>query len=499
MSAASVSLIVMLSLVAAGTGVGFLAGRRRVMDLEQWVVGGRRLGAVLVFLLMAGEAFTTFSFLGASGWAYSRGGPTLYILAYLPLAEIVGFFFLPQIWELGKRTGMQTQSDFFAWRYGNRYLAGLVCLVGIGSFIPYIQLQITGLGIIASITSFGGIGRDAAMTLAVGLLVAFVCANGIRAIAWVSVVKDGLMLMAALAIGIGIPLIHFGGVGPMFATLARLHPGHLTMPGGTQDLGHAWYVSTVLLSALGGFMWPHLFGSAFTAKSADALRRNFMVLPLYNLVLVLIFIAGFAALLVVPGLPDGDLALLTVVRQTFPPWFLGLVGGAGALTAMVPAAVFTLTAATLFAKNLVRPLLAPGMSDAAVGRLARAMVIVIGGVSLYLALFSSTTLVGLLLIGYAGVAQFFPGVLFGLYWRRITARSVLAGIVAGIIAASFLMLTGRNPYLGIDAGFLGLCVNFAVVLLLTVLEAALGWRGRASPAVEAELFGAAPDSRRVPR
>ena len=45
----------------------------------------------------------------------------------------------------------------------------------------------------------------------------------------------------------------------------------------------------------------------------------------------------------------------------------------------------------------------------------RAMVIVLGLISLCLAIFSSTTLVSLLLPGYAGVTQFFPGVVLGLY------------------------------------------------------------------------------------
>ena len=71
--------------------------------------------------------------------------------------------------------------------------------------------------------------------------------------------------------------------------------------------------------------------------------------------------------MVVPGLPDGDLALLTVVRGSFPPWLLGVVGGAGALTAMVPASILILTAATLFAKNLWRPIFAPAMTDAITG------------------------------------------------------------------------------------------------------------------------------------
>jgi solute:Na+ symporter, SSS family len=79
MSPSAVSLAVILAIVALGVSIGFLAGVRRKMNLEQWTVGGRSFGAALMFLLMAGEIYTTFSFLGASGWAYSRGGPTLYI------------------------------------------------------------------------------------------------------------------------------------------------------------------------------------------------------------------------------------------------------------------------------------------------------------------------------------------------------------------------------------------------------------------------------------
>lgn len=474
MSAAVVSLTTILTIVAIGAALGFLAGVHRKMDLEQWTVGGRGFGVVLIFLLMAGEVYTTFAFLGASGWAYSRGGPTLYVLAYLTLAYVVSFYILPQIWELGRKHGLQTHSDFFSMRYGNKYLAGFACVVGIASFIPYLQLQLTGVGIIVSIASFDGIGRTPAMAISVVLLVAFVFASGVRAVAWVSVVKDALMVFAALSIGIGIPLIHFGGIGPMFAALAHSRPAHLTMPGATANLGHAWYISTVLLTSLGFYMWPHAFGAAFTAKSADTLRRNAVVMPLYTLTLAFIFFAGFAAVLVVPGLANGDLALLTVVRKSFPPWFLGVIGGAGALTAMVPAAIFILTAATLFAKNLYRPLFAPAMTDDQVAKLARATVIVLGLISLCLAIFSSTTLVSLLLTGYAGVTQFFPGVVLGLYWKRVTMPAVFAGMIAGVATAVFLMLSHRDPFFGMSAGFLALCLNFVIAVFLSLLTPALG-------------------------
>jgi SSS family solute:Na+ symporter len=469
MNGSAIALPVIFAIVVLGSVIGFCAGARRKMDLEQWTVAGRGFGLLLIWLLMAGEVYTTFAFLGASGWAYSRGGPSLYILGYMTLAYVVSFYLLPPIWEVGRKYSLQTQPDFFYRRYSSGSLAAFVSVVGIVFIVPYLQLQVTGLGIIVEVASFGGIGRTPAMVLSVALLAAFVLASGIRAVAWVSVLKDILMLVAALAIGIAVPYHYFGGIGPLFAAVAHARPAHLTMPGATPNLGHSWYISTVLLTSLGFYMWPHMFGATFTARSGDTLRRNAVIMPLYTTALVFIFFVGFAAILVSPGLPNGDVSLLVTVRKTFPAWFLGVVGGAGALTAMVPAAILVLTAATLFAKNLYRPLFAPEMTDARVARLARITVVALSLISLYFAIYSSTTLVSLLLLGYAGVTQFFPGVVLGLYWRRVTTAGVFAGMVLGVASLAFLVLSKRDPLLGFNAGFLAFCVNFAATLLVSLL------------------------------
>jgi len=467
------ALAIIFAIVVFGSALGLSAGARHKMSLEQWTVAGRGFGVLLMWLLMAGEVYTTFAFLGASGWAYSRGGPTLYILAYLTLAYVVSFFILPPIWELGRKHHLQTGADFFSARYGSRTLAVVVSVIGLVFIVPYLQLQLTGLGIIVEIASFDGIGRAPAMAIAAALVAAFVFTGGVRAVAWVSVLKDILMLSAALAIGIGVPRVWFGGIGPMFAALARARPAHLVMPGATQNLGHAWYISTVLLTSLGFYMWPHAFGAAFTARSGETLRRNAVLMPLYTVTLVFILFAGFAAVLVIPGISNGDLALLTVVRKTFPPWFLGVVGGAGALTAMVPAAILLLTASAIFAKNIFRPLFAPDMADDRVALLARVVVVVLGLVSLYLAIYSSMT------AGFAAAARLrrrdaiLPRRRLRLIWRRANAAAVLAGMLAGIAAVAVLALTNRDPYHGLNAGFLALCLNFAVTVVLSWLREAI--------------------------
>jgi solute:Na+ symporter, SSS family len=468
MSPSAIALSIIFGIVAIGSGIGFYAGARYKMDLEQWTVAGRGFGLLFVWLLMAGEIYTTFAFLGASGWAYSQGGPTLYILAYLTLAYVVSFYILPPVWEFARRHALQTEADFFQSRYGNKYLAGLVALVGVVFMIPYLQLQLTGLGIIVEAASFGAVGRTPAMLISFTLVAAFVFASGVRAVAWVSVLKDFLLLSAAVIVGIAVPRIYFGGVGAMFTALEHARPAHLTMPGATANHGHAWFITTVLLTSFGFYMWPQALGSTFTAKSSDTLRRNAVIMPLYGITLPLIFIVGFTALLVLPPLKNGDLALLTIVRKTFPVWFLGLIGGAGALTAMVPAAIQILAAAALFAKNLYRPVFAPQMSDHQVTRLARVMVLVITGIALYFAIYSSSTLVGLLLLGYAGVTQFFPGIVLGLFSRRVTTGGVFAGLVAGVVIVAALMLSKHDPVFGLNAGFVALCCNFLIVGLLSL-------------------------------
>src|SRR5271170_4325517 len=217
MSPSAVALAVIFTIVLLGSGIGFYAGTRHKMNLEQWTVGSRGFGTLLMWLLMAGELYTAFSFLGVSGWVYSRGGPALYILAYLSLAYVISFFVLPPVWELGREHGLQTISDFFLMQYRSKYLAAFVSVVGVAFIIPYIQLQLTGLGIIVKVASFDGIGRTRAMVIAVALLAGFVFVSGIRAVAWVSVLKDFLMLLAVVSIGIWIPHVYFGGIAPMFA------------------------------------------------------------------------------------------------------------------------------------------------------------------------------------------------------------------------------------------------------------------------------------------
>lgn len=455
----SAALLVILATIIVAAAVGVYAGSRVKMNLENWTVAGRRFGVIIMWLLMAGEIYTTFTFLGASGWAYSRGAPTFYILIYGTLAYTVSFFILPAIWNIGKQKGLHTQPDFFVFRYESRTLGIIVAAIGVLSILPYLQLQLTGLGLIVEVASEGAIGSNEAILLSFILTCLFVYTSGLRGTAWVSVIKDLMMILAVVVVGIGVPHIYFGGFGQMFRQLMEKHPAHLVFPGATANMDTLWVMSTVLLTGLGFYMWPHVFASAFSAKSAATIKRNAVIMPFYQIPILLVIMVGFTALLVIPGLKNGDMAFLELVRQTYPSWFLGFVGAAGAVTAMVPSSVLVLFAATLLAKNIYKEGFAPRATEEAVLRLSRLLVLVIMVVALLLAFYFPQALVNLLLIGYDGVSQFFPGVVLGLFWKGVKRRGVFLGLVGGFTLAAALVFSGQDPFLGMNAGFVALLVN----------------------------------------
>jgi SSS family solute:Na+ symporter len=464
------ALFIIFGTIVFSACVGVFAGRRVKMNLENWTVGGRRFGTLIIWLLMAGEIYTTFTFLGASGWAYSRGAPTYYVIIYGALAYTLSFFILPELWKIGKRYGLHTQPDFFIEIYGSRFLGVLVALVGIVSIIPYLQLQLTGLGLIVEVSSNQAIQSKLAIFVSFILTCAFVYTSGIRGSAWVSVIKDVMMIAAVAIVGIGVPHIYFGGFGKMFQALIAQKPGHLVFPGAAPSMDTLWVMSTLLLTGMGFYMWPHVFGSAFSAKSDKIIKRNAIIMPFYQIPVLLVLMVGFTAFLVLPGLKNGDLAFLELVKKTYPSWLLGFVGAAGAVTAMVPASILVLFGSTLLSKNVYQAGFNPKASEETVMRLSRVMVLVITTAALVFALLLPGALVNLLLIGYNGVSQFFPGVVLGLFWKRVSSTGVICGLLTGLALVVFLVFSRHDPLWGMNAGFVALAANGAVTLIVSLLS-----------------------------
>ena len=462
-----------LALVVAGTVCfALISVRRFAASPQEYIVGGRGFGAVFLWVLLGGEIYTSFTFLGAAGWTYSFGAPAFYIMAYGACGYLFYYFLLPWIWRMGKEHGLLTLPDLIYARYGSRALATLVALVAVLAAVPYLTLQLSALQIFLSVAGGGAIDPVAGAVVAFLVIIAFVFVTGLRGTAWASIVKDALVIGALLFVGIAIPMRFFGSPAGLFDHLLRAHPEKLVLGGLTDPKGLLWYLSTVLLTGLGFFCGIHSIPAVFSAKDEDVLRRNAMFLPIYQVALLLVFFAGFSALLIVPGLhgPAADRSFLAVVSRYYPAWVLGVVTGAGALCALVPSTALLLASASVVTKNIATDLFGAARTERAQLRLVRVMVVAIGILALVAWLSFRTTLVDLLLLTYNGMSQFMPAIALGCYWPRVTTAGVASGIVVGLVVALGLAATGTAP-LGLNAGFVGLALNALVAVAVSLLTA----------------------------
>jgi solute:Na+ symporter, SSS family len=462
--------LAIVGFVVFGTIAFALIGVRRVkMDPQQYIVGGRSFGTIFLWVLLAGEIYTTFTFLGIAGLSYSQGAPAFYIVTFGTCAYIIAYFLTPAIWRVGKEHNLLTGPDFFETRYNSRALGVGVAVVQFLMIVPYVSLQLSGLQIILHIAGYGAYNATASVCIGFIVLTLFVFSAGLRGTAWASIVKDVFVLGAVIFAGIAIPFRFFGSPSAMFDRVLQVHPQVLTLPSGSAFHGTAWFVSTVLLSAAGFFMGPQSFNAIFSARSGDTLRRNAMLLPFYQCFLGLMLCAGFSAALIAPGLKGTavDQSFLIVVQRYYPSWVLGLIGAAGSLAALVPASALVLGGASVITKNVAGDLFGIATGDVARTRLTRALVIVVAVLALGVWLVAQKTVVEMLLLYYNGVSQFLPGVVATFIWRRTTALAVGAGIATGLAVAVPLAALNISPW-GINPGFVGLAANVAVLVIISL-------------------------------
>jgi SSS family solute:Na+ symporter len=251
-----------------------------------------------------------------------------------------------------------------------------------------------------------------------------------------------MILGTAVFIGLYLPVRYYGGYRAMFVAIDQAKPGFFVLP--ARGMSPSWFISTVLLTGFGFYMWPHTFGSVYTARDERVLRKNAVVMPLYALVLVFVFLAGFAAVLQVPGLrgSDADLSLLRIAKLTFSPLMVGLLGAAGVLTALVPGSMLLVTTTTIIAQNIYRPLV-PTTDERRIAIVARSAVPGVTLLAIWLSLRGGSAIVPLLLMGYNLVTQLMPAVLLSLWERpRASAAGAFAGILAGELVVAYQTVRG---------------------------------------------------------
>ncbi|MFP3122522.1 sodium:solute symporter [Ectobacillus funiculus] len=465
------ALLITVCIVLMVVLIGFLAGRDKSArsSVEEWSVGGRRFGGLLVWFLIGADLYTAYTFLGLTSSAYAGGSLAFFAIPYCIIAYSVSYFYLPKLWKVANRYKLTTLADYARERFNSKLLSSLVAIVGVLMLIPYIDLQLAGIQDTLQVAGTGYINVKVVVITSFLLVALYTFFSGIKGPTYTAIIKDVLVWVIMLFLVISLPIIHFGGWSPMIDTFVKESPQLLTIPE-SGPKGIPWFITASLISALALFMWAHGATGVFTAKSADAVRKNAMFLPLYNIVLILVIFLGFVAYHVLPQGSDPRFALLNLIQVSYGGVAQGLAYATIALASLIPCSIMAIGASNLFANNIYRDLINPSVNGTKLTLVTRSMVFVVIGLALLFGLLFPSALVSLQLLGVSGMVQIFPAIVVSLFWKNQTKEATIIGLLIGLTTTFTVYGTGSS--FGIYEGFWGLAANMLTIVILNPFFAA---------------------------
>lgn len=417
--------------------IGWLAGRR-TRGGEDFHLAGRSLGAWTAGISSTASSESGWVTLGAVGMTFTHGVSGLWfapacLLGYLANVYLVA----PRLRRLAARQGSLTLTDVLADRFGDpghvlRWTATSIVLT---AMVFYTAAQMTAAGKAFSI-SLGlgseGAGYRAGVVLGAAVITVVTVLGGFRAVAWTDLFQ-GLLVAAAL---VGLPLLavaRLGGFGGLLSGLGSIDPQLLSATGGRTGPVLLGFVVGQLGIGLGYPGMPHVVTRYMAARDDREVRRLRAIAVLWG---VAVFygagLVGLAGRVLLPGLEDGERALMALALELTSPPVAGLL-----LAAVIAAILSTvssqlLVAASAVSHDLVERAFSRAPDDGRSLRLGRWTVAAVGVLGVLVALRGEQLVFWFVLFAWSALgAAFAPLVLLGLVPGAVNRYGALAAMLTG--------------------------------------------------------------------
>ncbi len=456
--------IVFIGLLALSILLAILSKRGAISSsMHEVMVASRSFGGLLVFFISVGEIYGIGTMIGVPGAIYSKGSSySLWFLGYILLGTCVGYFTNPLLWRIAQVSGAVTLPDCFSWRFNSKFLEVVVALVGICFLLPWMQMQFGGLGVILR-----HMGWDISYSLgvAVSALMAYsyIAIAGIRAPAWISVMKDILMVVAIVAGGTAAAIKFPGGVTGIFDAAIAQASTKITVPPQSAN----FTISTMIFQAMGFICAPLLAQAVFTGKTEDTIRRNQIIMPLYMYMYPFLIIAAYYVLVSIPDLKMPDEAFMTLSVSSLPSWMVGVAGAGGALTCILVLSVSALCLGGIFTRNIwtyFRPNVLPKEAVTVTNSITGLSLLFTG----VMAILFPSLMLGIINFAFLFPTQVFPMIIAIAFWPRVTKEGAIAGLIAGAIVIIALVSTNTLPW-GINIGIFAMTANSLALIGVSLL------------------------------
>ena len=451
--------------------VGILANRRLSVDLEDFLLYGRKAGFVVLYLTVVATYHSAFAFLGSGGFFYRHGIGFWEAGTWTVLTGAITYTLGVRIWALGKRFGYITPADMLADFYESEAVRVMVALVSVLFTILYIQVQAQGLGYIISVASGDRISFEVGTLVLMIVAGGYLMAGGLRAVYWTDVVQGVWMYVAVWAGALVLSQRLFGGPLALWRRVAAERPDLLSLPGPEGFFTPGMWIGMSVALSFGIVLQPHIMIRYYTAVSGRTIRWLGATTPIFLMTLYIpAALVGLGGAIILPDLAIPDQIFPELLVRYAPAWLTGLILAGATAAAMSTLDSILHANMTVLTRDVYQRYVAPDKQPRHYVWVGRAIVVALLIIGYILSVRTFELLVTLVTLSGAGALQLLPGTLGVCYptKRPFTRSGVLAGVGVGL-AVLYLTLVTVPHALGIHGAIWSLTANFATCLAVSAL------------------------------
>ena len=443
--------------------IGWYAGRKTNNIGDFFVLSGKA-GVVVSGIAYFSTQFSMGTFLGTPGTIYGVG----YAGMAISVPGAVFCMILPalligrKLITLGHKYGFLTMADYLTDRYHSKNMSGVLGVMMLFFLVPMMGAQIIGAGVIVDV--FTGLPEWVGV-VGMGIIVILYCMTGGMKGAMMTDVIQGSLMIATAVVTFIVSIVMGGGFSNINHTLQSMNEAYLTFPGANGYMPWTYYISNIVLWSFFTMGQPHLFTKFFAMKDHKTMFKA-ILLGTAGMFFsaTLIEWAGVNGIASIQNIEKADQIIPMILQRGMNP-FLASIFIAGIVAAgmsTIDGILVTTTGAVT--RDIYQKIINKNATDEAVMSLSKVVTVIIGIVVICFGVFQPGSIFEINLFAFSGMAIFVVPILFGIYWKKATAKGAITSVIVGIIS---LLLFTLNP--SVKALAMGFHALFPTTIIASIV------------------------------
>lgn len=466
--------------MALMVGIGIYSYRKSNSNSEEFLIGGRKMGAAVTALSAGAADMSGWLLMGLPGAMYFTGLSASWIAIGLTFGAFMNYIIVAP--RLRVYTEVAGNSITLPVYFENRFKDKTHLLKIVSSLLILIFFTLyTSSGMVAGgklFESAFGLDYMTGLILTSLVVVLYTFLGGFLAVSLTDFVQGTIMVFALVIVPI-VAIYEIGGIGATFEIIQNKRPNYLDLFTGTTTVG----VFSLLAWGLGYFGQPHIlvrFMAIDNVKDLTKARRigiTWMIFTVGGALLVglvgIAYLLKFdsATMLKFDGSKtDAETIFIYFSRILFHP----LIGGF-LLSAILAAVMSTISSQLLvtsssLTEDIYKAFLNKKATPKQLLTASRISVLVVAIISLLLSITPKDSILNLVGNAWAGFgAAFGPIILLSVLWHKTTWQGALVGMIVGATVVLTWVYADHSfkEWYEIIPGFISSFLSIVIVSLAT--------------------------------